>query len=170
MDDISIYQTDSGALEVTTAKGHRLATSGTDEPTVRTRPFCHRQAPPQHLCRGRTGAKFSMCKICPYCRRRQNLPSGTFQPRRHHLRRLPGQIPARHPLPPMGHPPAARTPHPRLHPQPPAAGKQRRRTGSRPATGAQGRPQSPELQADTGRGLIDIVTRYAQHLPAAATL
>ncbi len=57
-----------------------------------------------NIFRGRrVDAGFSCCKFCNNCLRLQNLSSRSLQPRRHHLRRLPGKIPARHALSPMGH-------------------------------------------------------------------
>jgi hypothetical protein len=161
MDDISIYQTDSGALEVKLQK---------DTVWLRQEQMSQlfgrdRSVIGKHLRNIFAEEELEQNSVC--AKYAHTAADGkTYQVEHFNLDVIISvgyrvKSPARHPLPPMGHPPAARTPHPRLHRQPPAAGKQRRRTGSRPATGAQGRPKRPNCSADTGRGLVDIVTRYA---------
>ena len=60
-------------------------------------------APEEHLRGRRIGAGVRCCIFCNNCRRRENLPGGLLQPAGHHRRWLPGQIAARHTVPPVGY-------------------------------------------------------------------
>ena len=57
---------------------------------------------------GELAPRVSCCKFCNNCRGRERPIAGRpLQPRRDHLRRLPGQVPSRHPVPHLGDPAAA---------------------------------------------------------------
>jgi hypothetical protein len=137
MSDISIYETNSGSIEVRLERETvwlsqeqmaALFGSGTLGLTkhlsnVFTRGELEEGSNVQnmHIAGGKTGQIFNLDVIISVGYRVKS-PQGD-------------------PFPPMGHPHSARAPHPRVYPQSPAVRSQCPRVGSGPATGAKSRAQ-----------------------------
>ena len=86
-------------------------------------PVRHYETSSQCLPQRGTDPRGNPCSICTGSIRGRSFghPSGrALQPRRHHLRRLPGQLETRSPVPYLGDPYPPRAPGPRLHPERPA--------------------------------------------------
>jgi hypothetical protein len=95
---------------------HRVAIDWTDGRALPARQVGHLPARDERVRGGGASASGSCCRICNNCHRREDLSSRVLQPRRHHLRRLPREVPSRHAVPHLGHAAAPRVHRQGLHP------------------------------------------------------
>ena len=124
-------------------------------PSFWARTFGHHQTHRERVSRARTRGQISMCKFCTYCRRRQNLPGRSLQPRRRYLGGLPRKIEERHPVPYLGESDIERPPAPWLHPQrkaPSTERARRDRTSGRPTGAHVGRERTRYRRGAGGAG------------------